>query len=203
MFSRVSAACGALTPCSRTFMDEPPQKSGGAEVRGEYVMKSTRSEETRMSVLDDYLMDPKISILAKSLTRNGKDCAIPFHGLRRNPVVAALPAKVPYRAHSRRSASAPGTAPCVKGFRTPASQWRDEMLGGRRPKSLRGGNRGGVCAGSGVGLWRFSLCMPRSLDIERGSRPSHHRGVGFDRRVQDRNGGLVVSDLRFGGRRRD
>src|SRR5215468_3049631 len=91
----------------------------------------------------------------------------------------------------------------VKGFRTPASQWRDEMLGGRRPKSLRGGNRGGVCAGSGVGLWRFSLCMPRSLDIERGSRPSNRRGVGFGRRVQDRNGGLVVSDLRFGGRRRD
>ena len=91
----------------------------------------------------------------------------------------------------------------VKGFRTPASQWRDEMLGGRRPKSLRGGNRGEVSAGSGVGLWRFSLCMPRSLDIERGSRPSNHRGVGFGRRVQDRNGGLVVSDLRFGGRRRD
>ena len=41
---------------------------------------------------------------------------------------------------------------------------------------------GGVCAGSGVGLWRFSLCMPRSLDIERGSRPSNHRGVGFGRR---------------------
>src|SRR5215831_4029054 len=62
------------------FMDEPPRKSGGVEVRGEYVMKSTRSEETRMSVLDDYLVDPKISMLAKSLTRNGKDCAIPFHG---------------------------------------------------------------------------------------------------------------------------
>ena len=62
---------------------------------------------------------------------------------------------------------------------------------------------GGVCAGSGVGLWRFSLCMPRSLDFERGSRPSNHRGVGFGRRVQNRSGGLVVSDLRFGGRRRD
>src|SRR5215469_9036732 len=61
-------------------MDEPPRKSGGAEVRGEYVMKSTRSEETRMSVLDDYLMDPEISIPAKNLTRNDKDCAIPIHG---------------------------------------------------------------------------------------------------------------------------
>src|SRR5215467_972760 len=30
---------------------------------------------------------------------------------------------------------------------------------GRRPKSLRGGNRGGVCGGSGVGLWRFSACV--------------------------------------------
>src|SRR5215469_1017356 len=69
LFSLVSAACGALTPCSRTFMDEPPRKSGGAEVRGEYVMNSTRSEETRISVLDDYLVDPKISMLAKSPTR--------------------------------------------------------------------------------------------------------------------------------------
>src|SRR5262245_65677754 len=81
LFSRVSAACGALTPCSPTFMDEAPRKSGGAEVRGEYVMKSTRSEETRMSVLDDYLVDPKISMLAKSLTRSGgKDCSIPIQG---------------------------------------------------------------------------------------------------------------------------
>jgi hypothetical protein len=44
-------------------------------------MKSTRSEETRMSVLDDYLVDPKISMLAKSLTRSGgKDCSIPIQG---------------------------------------------------------------------------------------------------------------------------
>jgi hypothetical protein len=32
----------------------------------------------------------------------------------------------------------------VKGFRTPASHWRDEILEGMRPKSLKGGNRGGV-----------------------------------------------------------
>src|ERR1700741_4847081 len=31
----------------------------------------------------------------------------------------------------------------VKGFRTPASHWREGMHGGRRPKSLEGGNRGG------------------------------------------------------------
>jgi|SRR5689334_4447205 len=43
-------------------------------------MKSTRSEETRTSVLDDYLVEPKVSMLAKSLTRNGKDCVIPIHG---------------------------------------------------------------------------------------------------------------------------
>src|SRR5262245_16781922 len=50
-------------------MDEPPRKSGGAEVRGEYVMKSTRSEEPSMSVLDDYLVDPKVSLLRKPLIR--------------------------------------------------------------------------------------------------------------------------------------
>src|SRR4029077_7470896 len=31
----------------------------------------------------------------------------------------------------------------VKGFRTPASHWREDVHGGRRPKSLEGGNRGG------------------------------------------------------------
>ena len=31
----------------------------------------------------------------------------------------------------------------VKGFRTPASHWREGVHGGRRPKSLEGGNRGG------------------------------------------------------------
>src|SRR6516165_5020706 len=61
-------------------MDEPPRKSGGAEVRGEYVMKSTWSEETRISVLDGYLVNRKVSMLAKSLTRIGIDCAIPIHG---------------------------------------------------------------------------------------------------------------------------
>jgi hypothetical protein len=34
----------------------------------------------------------------------------------------------------------------VKGFRTPARDGRDEGLGGRRPKSLEGGNRGRVFA---------------------------------------------------------
>jgi len=31
----------------------------------------------------------------------------------------------------------------VKGFRTLASDWREGVHGGRRPKSLEGGNRGG------------------------------------------------------------
>ena len=118
---------------------------------------------------------------------------LPLRGRRREGPVSARFAHCPEprrrsldRTDSSHSTVAAATALHVKGFRTPASQWRDEMLGGRCPKSLRGGNRGGVCAGSGVGLWRFSLCMPRSLDIERGSRPSNHRGVGFGRRVQDR-----------------
>src|SRR5882724_4671186 len=44
----------------------------------------------------------------------------------------------------------------VKGFRTPAGHGRDGGRGGRRPKTLEGGNRGGFCAGDGVGLWGFS-----------------------------------------------
>ena len=32
-------------------------------------MKSTRSEETSMSALDDYLVDPKVSLLSKMLLR--------------------------------------------------------------------------------------------------------------------------------------
>src|SRR5437868_4844761 len=49
----------------------------------------------------------------------------------------------------------------VKGFRTPAGHGRDEMRGGRRPKSLGGGNRGpawhnGAARWSGaLELWGF------------------------------------------------
>src|ERR1700757_509012 len=39
------------------------------------------------------------------------------------------------------------TAALVKGFRTPARHRCERAYGGRRPKSLRGGNRGGVVAG--------------------------------------------------------
>jgi hypothetical protein len=53
----------------------------------------------------------------------------------------------------------------VKGFRTPASHWHDEILGGRRPKSLKGGNRGGVCTGSGVGLWGFGAGVCADLRV--------------------------------------
>src|SRR6516162_7737676 len=74
---------------------------------------------------------------------------------------------------------------------------------GRRPKSLGGGNRGRVCGGSGVGLWGLSTWVCPHLSVSNGDRRlSNHHGVGFGRRVQDRNGGLVVSGLRFGGRRR-
>src|SRR5438309_10400081 len=56
----------------------------------------------------------------------------------------------------------------VKGFRTPASHWRAGVYGGRRPKSLEGGNRGGVCAGGGVGLWGFSAGV--CFDVSSSSR---------------------------------
>ena len=41
----------------------------------------------------------------------------------------------------------------VKGFRMPAGRRRAGMHGGRRPKSLEGGNRGGVRTDAGVDLW--------------------------------------------------
>jgi hypothetical protein len=44
----------------------------------------------------------------------------------------------------------------VKGFRMPARRRREGMHGGRRPKSLEGGNRGAVRTGGGVRLWGFS-----------------------------------------------
>jgi hypothetical protein len=43
----------------------------------------------------------------------------------------------------------------VKGFRTPAGHGRDGGRGGRRPKSLEGGNRGEFRVGGSVGLWGF------------------------------------------------
>jgi hypothetical protein len=58
-------------------------------------------------------------------------------------------------ADSRPSRACSGTGRFVKGFRTPAICRREGMHGGRRPKSLEGGNRGGVCAGGGVSLWGF------------------------------------------------
>src|ERR1700730_4215739 len=57
------------------------------------------------------------------------------------------------------------TTGIVKGFRTPARRRREGIHGGRRPKSLEGGNRGGVCAGSGVGLWGFSAGACPDLSV--------------------------------------
>ena len=88
----------------------------------------------------------------------------------------------------------------VQGCRMPARHRREGAHGGRRPKSLEGGNRGGVRTGGGVGLWGFSVGACGYVWVE-GRRLSTHRGAGFGRRAQDRNGALVVSNLRFGGRK--
>jgi hypothetical protein len=42
------------------------------------------------------------------------------------------------------------------------------MHGGRRPKSLEGGNRGEVCAGGGVRLWGFSAGVCSDFSISNG-----------------------------------
>ena len=50
-------------------MDELPRRFGEAEGPAEYVMKRIRLQETRMSGLDDYLIDPNVSL---SKTPNGQ-----------------------------------------------------------------------------------------------------------------------------------
>jgi hypothetical protein len=44
-------------------MDELPRKFGEADGPAEYVTKPARLEETRISRLDDYPFDPKVSLL--------------------------------------------------------------------------------------------------------------------------------------------
>ena len=50
-------------------MDELPQRFGEAEGPAEYVMRPIRLEETRMSGLDDYLIDPKVPLPGKTPNR--------------------------------------------------------------------------------------------------------------------------------------
>src|SRR6516165_7630227 len=69
LFSRDSGACDALTPCSRRSMDELPRRFGEAEGPAECVMKPIRLEETRMSGLDDYPIDPNVSLPSKTPNR--------------------------------------------------------------------------------------------------------------------------------------
>jgi len=50
-------------------MDERPRRSGEAEGPAEYVIKPIRLEETRMSGLEDYLIDPVLSLPSKTSNR--------------------------------------------------------------------------------------------------------------------------------------
>jgi len=91
----------------------------------------------------------------------------------------------------------------VKGFRTPANHWREGVHGGRRPKSLEGGNRGG----SSHRRWCRSMGnLPPLLDqicrFRTGRRLSDQRGAGFGRPGCDRPGDLVSDAAGFAGRRR-
>ena len=83
----------------------------------------------------------------------------------------------PFAASSSSTALDPaGTAQLVKGFRTPAGHGRDGGRGGRRPKSLEGGNRGELCAGGGVGLWGFRPSVWLQFSVaDRKRRPSEQR----------------------------
>src|SRR6516162_11794368 len=67
----------------------------------------------------------------------------------------------------------------VKGFRTPASQWRDEMLGGRRPKKPQGRKPRGEFAPAVVSFYGDLACVYAPIfgyrTGIRGSRPLNLR----------------------------
>src|SRR6516164_4238089 len=83
---------------------------------------------------------------------------------------------------------------------------REGLHGGRRPKSLEGGNRGGVRADAGVGLW--GICRRHDLvgkiaalqrDLEEEAQCA---GIGVDsryRRSDRRQPQLVPMDILGGG----
>ena len=62
----------------------------------------------------------------------------------------------PFGSNLAGSSAVPRTAGIVKGFRMPAKRRREGMHGGRRPKSLEGGNRGPWVERRGaMELWGF------------------------------------------------
>jgi hypothetical protein len=95
-----------------------------------------------------------------------------------------------------------GRSGIVKGFRTAARHRREGVHGGRRPKSLEGGNRGG----SSQRRWCRSMWnLPPLLDLicgfGTGRRLSEERCAGFGRPGWDRRGDRVFGAPGFVGRR--
>ncbi len=64
-----------------------------------------------MSVLDDYFVGPKVSTLAKSLARNGKDWAIPVHGSMSLRIEQASAPAIAARARASTRSKPASTAP--------------------------------------------------------------------------------------------
>jgi hypothetical protein len=105
-------------------------------------------------------------------------------------------------AEPRGSMAVPRMAANVKGFRMPARRRREGVHGGRRPKSLEGGNRGG----SSHRRWCRSMGnSPPLLDLICGLRTgrglSDQLGAGFGRCGWDWCGDLVFGAAGFVGRR--
>jgi hypothetical protein len=95
-----------------------------------------------------------------------------------------------------------GRSPLVKGFRMPARRRRKGVHGGRRPKSLEGGNRGG----SSHRRWCRSMGnSPPLLDLicgfRTGRRLSDQLGAGFGRSGWDWCVDLVFGAAGFVGGR--
>ena len=77
-------------------MDDLPPRFGEAEGPAEYVMKPIRLAETRMSGLDDYLIDPNVSLPSKTPNRQalGADNRKPAD-IARSPIAGLRPCHEP------------------------------------------------------------------------------------------------------------
>jgi hypothetical protein len=87
------------------------------------------------------------------------------------------------------------TTTFVKGFRTPVRYGRGRMHGGRRPKSLEGGNRGGSLRRRWCQSIGFNANVRSDFSVpDRDDGRASYREAGFGRPGCDRNGGVVLSE---------
>jgi hypothetical protein len=79
-------------------------------------------------------------------------------------------AELPERVEPLCSVARAGRSGIVKVSDACQAHRREGMLGGRRPKSLEGGNRGGVRDGGGVDLWDLAPVLDVICPLQTGTK---------------------------------